>query len=58
MKTLPIDSRRLKSIASDIAQTWHKEIPGMEREAIEYGVREFHNWLIKNGYTLEPKDNG
>lgn len=43
---LPIDERRLKSIASDIARGWTKDLPDIEKRAMMWAIERFHAFLV------------
>lgn len=44
--TLPMDERRLKSVASDISRRYGSDTTEMEKLAMEWAIQEFHRWLV------------
>lgn len=43
---LPMDERRLKSVASDISRRYGSDTTEMEKLAMQWAIQEFHRWLV------------
>lgn len=56
--SLPMDERRLKSVASDIARKWSKRVPEVEKQAMMWAIQEFHRWLVSENTPAHPQQVG
>ena len=51
--SLPMDMRRLRSVASDIAKGWSEHVPEIEKRAMMWAIQEFHRWMVSENTTAQ-----